>query len=545
MSIPATDNSATVNPPRRSTSVPRRSGAVFVAAGIFLSRILGLVRTHFLTGALGQSIAADAWVYASRIPNFLNNLFGEGSLSASFIPVYAGLVRDGNEEEAGRTAGAVAAILGLIVAVGVALGVLFAGPITSVIASGLNEPGREATRALTIRLTRILFPSAGLVVMCAWCLGVLNSHRRFFMSYAVQGLSNIVLIIALLIFRRSPDLAHIVTMVAWASVVGAALMFLVQLPRVLSLVKRLRISLGRGHEPTRAVIRNAVPAFVGRGVNQISAFIDLWIASYLPNTLAGLLGYSQNLYMLPVSLFGMSISAAELAEMSHVHGSAGDEAYTATLRARLDTGLRRIAFFVVPSAMAFFALGGVVVALIFEGGRFGRSQSQLTWSIIAGSGVGLLAATMGRLYSSTYYVLRDTRTPLKYAAVRVTLTTILGWLLAIWVPRWFHINPKWGAAGLTASAGMAAWVEFTLLRRTMNKRIGRTGVAAAFTTKLWFSAAVSAAVGWGVKLLLPFHQPIFAGAIIVAVYGAAYFALTAAFRIPESRQLFKRARSFL
>src|SRR6185437_74707 len=319
----------------------------------------------------------------------------------------------------------------------------------------------------------------------------------------------------------------------------------VQLPRVLSLVKRLRISLGIGHGPTRTVIRNAIPAFIGRGVNQISASIDLWIASYLPSTLAGLLGYSQNLYMLPVSLFGMSISAAELAEMSHVHGSAGDEAYAATLRGRLNAGLRRVAFLVVPSAMAFFALGGVVVALIFEGGRFGRAQSELTWSIVAGSGIGLLAATMGRLYSSTYYVLRDTRTPLIFAAIRVALTGSLGWLLAIWVPRWLHIDLKWGAAGLTASAGMAAWVEFTLLRRTMNRRIGRTGVAAGFTAMLWLAAGISAALGWGVKLVLPFHQPILAGVIIVGVYGAAYFAITAALGIRESRLLFQRARSFL
>jgi putative peptidoglycan lipid II flippase len=523
----------------------RRSGAVFVAAGIFLSRLLGLVRTHYLSGALGQSVAADAWMYASRIPNILNNLFGEGSLSASFIPVYAGLVRDGNEEEAGRTAGAVAAVLGLIVAVGVALGVLFAGPITSVIASGLSAPGKEATRALTIRLTRILFPSAGLIVMCAWCLGVLNSHRRFFMSYAIQGLSNIVLIIALLMFRHSPNLAYIVTMLAWASVIGAALMFLVQLPRVLSLVKRLRISLGIGHGPTRTVIRNAIPAFIGRGVNQISASIDLWIASYLPSTLAGLLGYSQNLYMLPVSLFGMSISAAELAEMSHVQGSVGDEAYAATLRGRLNAGLRRVAFFVVPSAMAFFALGGVVVALIFEGGRFGHSQSELTWSIVAGSGVGLLAATMGRLYSSTYYVLRDTRTPLVFATVRVVLTTILGWLFAIWIPRWTGLDAKWGAAGLTASAGVAAWVEFTLLRRALNRRIGPTGLPASLAALLWTGAGIAALVAWGAKLVLPQNRPIIGGALIVAVYGVVYFAATAAFKVPESRQMIARARRML
>ncbi|MFI5228893.1 MAG: murein biosynthesis integral membrane protein MurJ [Gemmatimonadales bacterium] len=526
-------------------AAPRRSGAALVAAGIFLSRILGLVRTHYLSGALGQSIDADAWVYASRIPMFLNNLFGEGSLSASFIPVYAGLVRDGDDVEAGRTAGAVAAALGLVVAVGVALGVTFAGPITTVIASGLNAPGKEATRALTIHLTRILFPSAGLVLMCAWCLGVLNSHRRFFMSYAVQGISNLVVITALLLFRHNASLEYIVIRVAWASVVGAAAMFLVQLPRVLKLVPRLRLSLDFSHGPTRVVLRNALPAFVGRGVNQISGFIDLWIASYLPSTLAGLLGYSQNLYMLPVSLFGMSISAAELAEMSHVHGEVGDEAYTATLRSRLDTGLRRIAFLVVPSAMAFFALGGVIVALIFEGGRFNRAATELTWSIVAGSGVGLLASTLGRLYSSTYYVLRDTKTPLAFATVRVILTTVLGWLFAIYLPRWIGLDAKWGAAGLTASAGVAAWVEFTLLRRALNQRIGRTGLRQSFVALLWLSAGVSAAVAWGLKLLLPDHRPIVAGTLVVAVYGLVYFAATAAFRIPESRQMIARARRML
>jgi putative peptidoglycan lipid II flippase len=238
----------------------------------------------------------------------------------------------------------------------------------------------------------------------------------------------------------------------------------------------------------------------------------------------------------------MSISAAELAEMSHVTGDVGDETYTAALRARLDAGLRRLAFLVVPSAMAFFALGGVVVALIFQGGRFGHSASELTWSIVAGSGVGLLASTMGRLYSSTYYVLRDTRTPLIFATIRVVLTTALGWLMAIWIPRWLGLDAKWGAAGLTASAGMAAWVEFTLLRLSLNRRIGHTGLPASLAALLWTGAAVAAAVAWGVKLLLPAERPIVSGALIVAVYGAVYFAVTAAFRIPESRAILIRVR---
>ena len=119
------------------------------------------------------------------------------------------------------------------------------------------------------------------------------------------------------------------------------------------------------------------------------------------------------------------------------------------------------------------------------------------WGILAGSAVGLLASTLGRLYSSTYYALRDTRTPLRFAVIRVALTTGLGYLCALPLPRWIGIDPRWGAAGLTASAGVAGWVEFTLLRRTLNRRIGQTGLPASLVAKLWTSAAVAAAAGVG------------------------------------------------
>jgi putative peptidoglycan lipid II flippase len=511
-----------------------------VFAGIFISRIFGLVRTRFLAAALGRSIATDAWVYAFRIPNMLQTMLGEGVLSASFIPVYARLVRDGDEEEAGRTAGAVFAALALVVSIMVLLGVVFAPALTSAIASGLSAPGKEETRRLTIQLTRILFPSAGIAVMSTWCLGILNSHRRYFLSYVSPVFWNLAMITVLVVYRHDPRLDHITVMVAWASVAGTTLQFLVQLPVVLRLARRLRIRLDFRRPSVRTILRNFVPALLGRGVNTLSGLIDLAIASFLPSTMAGLLGYAQNLYMLPVSLFGMSVSAAELAEMSHTSENEGPEAYAAMLRRRMDAGLRQIAFLVVPSAMAFFALGGVIVALIFQTGRFDRAATQLTWSIVAGSGVGLLASTLSRLYSSTYYVLQDTRTPLKFAGIRVVLTTILGWFFAIEGPRLLGIDAKWGAAGLTASAGLAAWVEFTLLRTTMNRRIGTTGLHAWFVARLWICAGVSAAAAWGVKLALPGQHPLVYGALIVGVYGTLYFALTSAARIPESQRIVRR-----
>jgi putative peptidoglycan lipid II flippase len=228
----------------------------------------------------------------------------------------------------------------------------------------------------------------------------------------------------------------------------------------------------------------------------------------------------------------MSVSAAELPAMSGV--AHADAAAAEPLRRRLDSGLRQIAFFVVPSAVAFLALGDVVAAAVLQTGRFRRGESVYVWAILAGSAVGLLASTLGRLYSSTYYALRDTRTPLNYAIVRVVLTTALGYLFAIPLPRWLGIASVWGAAGLTASAGIAGWVELLLLRSTLNARIGRTGLAARYVASLWASALTGAAVAWVVKLALPALHPITTGMLVLGPYGIVFFAMTFALRIPEA-----------
>ncbi|HNY90987.1 MAG TPA: lipid II flippase MurJ, partial [bacterium] len=151
-----------------------------VAAGVFFSRIAGLIRDRVFAHFFGSSDAADAFKAAFRIPNFLQNLFGEGTLSASFIPVYARLLAEEREEDSGRVAGAVAAILSLVVALSVLAGVLLTPWLIALIAPGFSGAKRE----LTIQLVRILFPGAGLLVLSSWCLGVLNSHRKFFLSYA-------------------------------------------------------------------------------------------------------------------------------------------------------------------------------------------------------------------------------------------------------------------------------------------------------------------------------------------------------------------------
>lgn len=510
--------------------------AFLVATGILLSRLIGLVRQRIFSRLFGLSDAADAFNIAFRIPNLLQNLFGEGVLSASFIPVYARLLAEGDEEEAGRVAGAVAAILALSTSILVLLGVLFTPFVTDVIASGFHGAKRE----LTIRLVRILFPGAGLLVLSAWCLGILNSHRKFFLSYTAPVLWNLAMIVTLLAFRSERESSLAVTL-AWGSVVGSALQFGIQLPVVLRLARHVRVRLETRRPQVREVVRNFVPVFMSRGVVQISAFVDGWLATWLGTGAVAGLTNAQTLYTLPVSLFGMSVSAAELPAMSSALGDAHEVA--GYLQRRLNSGLRQIAFFVVPSAMAFLALGGVISALLFENGLFKHADSLYVWGIVAGSAVGLLASTMGRLYSSTYYALRDTRTPLRFALVRVGLTTALGYLCALPLPRLIGIEPKWGAAGLTASAGVAGWVEFTLLRRTLNRRIGATGLPLALVAKLWTSAGAAAAAAWALELAKPatgMRHPVIYGAVVLCLYGAVYFGATGLFRVEECAGMFQR-----
>ncbi len=510
----------------RKTDARTGRHALLVAAGILLSRLMGLVRLRVFSHYFGlRSDAADAFNAAFRIPNFLQNLFGEGVLSASFIPVYANLLARGDKEEAKRVAGAVAAVLSLVVSALVLAGVAATPWLIDAIAPGFAGARRE----LAITLVRVLFPGAGLLVLSAWCLGILNSHGRFFLSYTAPVIWNVAMIATLLAFGGRVDLPSLAWWLAWGSVAGSALQILVQLPSVLRLARGLRPRLDTRSPRVREVIRNFGPAFVSRGVVQISAYVDALLASLLPTGAVTGLFNAQILYTLPVSLFGMSVSAAELPAMSSAVG--GRDEVAEYLRARLDRGLARIAFFIVPSAVAFLALGDVLAAALLQTGRFTHADAVYVWGILAGAGVGLLPSTLGRLYSSTYYALHDTRTPLHYAVARVSLATALGYLAAVHLPGWIGMDPRWGVAGLTAASSVAAFVEFSLLRHTLNARIGRTGVAAGYLGKLWVAALAGAAAAWAVKMAIGPRHPVLAATLILAPYGALYFGVAALFGI--------------
>jgi putative peptidoglycan lipid II flippase len=487
-----------------------------------LSRIFGLVRQRLTAHYLGSGPAADALAAAFRIPNLLQNLFGEGSLSASFIPVYARLLAEGKKEDAGRVAGAVLALLSAVVSVVVLVGVLGAPILVSLVAPGFEG----ATRELTITLVRIIFPGLGLLVLSAWCLGILNTHGRFFLSYASPVAWNLAIIGGLIFGGTRGDTTTLVVVVAWASVIGSLLQFAVQLPAVRDAERNLRRSAGPNAGEVQHVIAAFGPAVATRGVVQISAYVDTMLASLLGAGALATLGYAQAISMLPVSLFGMAVSASELPTMSAVGGT-GEE-FAKALRGRLQSGLQRVSYFVIPSTVAFVLLGGVMAAGLYQGGAFTRTDAMFVWGALAGSAVGLLASASGRLWASASFAMRDTKLPFRFAVVRVVLAAFLGGILGLGLPHWLDVDPRWGIAALTAGSGISAWIEFKLLRQQVEARIGRVRLASALTSRLWACAAVAGGAGVLAIRVMDGLHPLPTAIVVLGLFGFSYLGLTRA-----------------
>ncbi len=435
--------------------------------------------------------------------------------------------------EAGQVARAVLAVLALVTAAIVLMGIAAAPLLVDLLAPGFEGD----KRTLTIQLVRIIFPGVGVLVLSAWCLGVLNSHGRFLLSYSAPVAWNLVIIGAALAAGNSRAPGELVVVIAWAAVAGSVLQLVVQLPgvRLLLSERGTPVETGGAGTGVRMVARNFGPSVLSRGVIQISAWVDMLIATLLGSGAAAALATAQMISTLPVSLFGMSISAAELPAMSARTGAHAPEA---ELRERLERGWRRIAFFVVPSAVAFLALGHVLAGTLFQGGAFTAADSTYVWIILAGASVGLLATTLARLASSTFHALGDTRTPFRFAAVRMAIGVTLGVIFALVLPSRLGLDARYGVAGLSLAGGIAGWVEFGLLRRALAERIGTVHVGAHRILGLWGAAGVAALLAW-----LPLSagvmawSPLLGGGAVLLVFGAGYLGLTWLLGVPEARAL--------
>ena len=512
--------------------------AAQVAAGIFLTRVLGYVREVLFAHYLGNDWAADAFRVALRIPNTIRNLLGEGTLAGSFIPVYAAFNERPDKEEAKALAGAVLGLLLLAASALALVGIAAAPALVSVFGAGLQGQ----SRVLAVALMRILFPMSGLMVISAWCLGVLNTHRKFFLSYAAQSLWNVAGIAALVAgatWLVSPTLplperlTRLSYALAWGTVAGAVLQVGVQLPACRRALGGIAVRFSWRTSGVRDVVVAWLPLLIGAGVAQFSGLIDTLLGTLAGEGGASSLGYAQLLQVLPISLFGASVAQASLPELSRdAIGVGANE----QLRSRIAVGFRRIAFFVLPSAFLFAALGPVLVAALFQTGRFRSSDSVLVGGVIAAYGVGLLGQATVKLFASGFYALRDTRTPVKIAAFSLLVGSGLGWLLL----RWF------GPAGIALGSSVGGTLSTVLHLRDLDHRIG-----AVLRREHWravgaavLGAAAAALAGFAAASATAGLAPVPRALVAVGIFGVVYAAVTAALRHPDALRTWQSLTSW-
>ncbi len=452
----------------------KNHGALLISLGIFLSRIFGLIRERLFAMYLGNSIYADIFKVALRIPNFLQNLFGEGALSAAFIPHYSEALASKKEEDRILIAHTIFFLLLLISSLLVILGIYFSKSLVQWMAPGLDESAQQ----LTEKLVTILFPGTGLLVMSSWCLGVLNSHKKFFMSYFSPVFWNGAIIFSLVYFGQKNfakwDWDFFLIAISWSVVFGSFLQFAVQLPSILKLLPLSPFKISLRHHKIKRIMTQFFPALLTRGVIQISSIIDNVIASFLKTGAISSLSYAQTISTLPLSLFGLSIAQSELTELSHIEGKdLPKEERKPLFENQLAKALAKLNFLLIPTTVAFLLLGDVIVGILFQTGKFDHKATFEVWIILAGQTFGLIKSAKSRLLNSALYAKKNTTSSFRIVLIRLTTSTFFGLFFCIGLPKILKLYApeisidSYLPVGLTLAFGISAHLEFFLLKRSL------------------------------------------------------------------------------
>ena len=498
---------------------------------------------------------------ALRIPKLLQNLLGEGALSASFIPVYAQVLEEGDEERAGRLAGAVAGLLAVLTGGLVLAAIVLAEPLTWVVAPGFSGTRHD----LTVVLIRIMAGGIGLIVLAAWCLGVLNAHRRFFLSYVAPVLWNVAIIAAV----AGAGIAGaaetgIAEAAAWGVLVGGALQFAVQVPAVASLVPRLRVSLRLRLRGVREMARRFGPAVAGRGVVTLSSYVDVILASLLATGAVAYLDRAQVLYLMPISVFAVSVAAADLPELAREHDS------VERMHERLVVAAARVLLFLVFALVAFVVIGRPIVGALYQRVNFTADDTYVVWLVLAAYSLGIVAAGLSRLLQNTCYAAGDVKGPARIAAGRLVFAAVGGLILMIQLDRVGVIDGElrrlgglpafWlldgdirqtgdirrlGAVGLALAAAVAAWLELGLLRRRIRHTLGLRPQFARLAGRLLPGAAVAALVGVLLVRALGGAPYLLSAPVCLIVTGTLYLLLANLCGQPAARDLLLPVRRYL
>ncbi|MDJ0780798.1 MAG: murein biosynthesis integral membrane protein MurJ [Desulfosarcinaceae bacterium] len=462
-----------------------------VAAATLLSRVFGYVRDMVMAYFFGAGLAADAFIAAFRIPNLLRRLFGEGSLSIAFVPVFSETLARKGRQEAYALAGAAMGLLSVVVVAVAVLGVIASPLIIRMVAPGfVAEP---AKMALTILLTRIMFPYICFVALVALCMGILNVLGHFAAPALAPVLLNLAMITSIFCAAWiSPDLEVRVIGLSLGVLVGGLLQLLLQVPPMVAKGLRFWRVLRLYHPALKRVGRLMLPTVFGAAVYQINILVGTLLASLLPAGSVAYLYYADRLVQFPLGIFAIALSTAVLPSLSRQAAEEDLWGLTDTFR----HALQLVLFITLPAMVGLILLREPIVALLFQRGDFDPNTTRLTAVALLYYGVGLWAFAAVRILVSTFYALQDTRTPVLTATIAIAANIVLGVLL---------MRPL-AHGGLALATALASMLNLLLLIRALRRRLGSLGwrpIAHSAGRSLLAAAVMGGMIHLGGRFVLP------------------------------------------
>ncbi len=459
-----------------NAKITKAAGVVSVAT--LFSRVLGLVRDIVIAAFFGAGPAADAFFVAFRIPNLLRRLFAEGSLTVSFIPVFAEYLVKRGREEAFALARSSWWILIITLAVVSVLGVLLSPLIVKIIGMGwVSSPDKFD---LTVLLTRIMFPYIFFIGMVALAMGILNTLGHFAAPACSPALLSVAMVSSVLLI--SPHLEKPVLGLATGVMIGGGLQLTLQIPFMIRKGFRLFVRSPLYHTAIKRIALLMTPAVFGAAVYQINILVGTLLATFLPEGSVSYLYYADRMVQFPLGVFAIALATAVLPSLSKQAAMEDMEG----LRSSFSYALRLVFFITIPAMTGLIILRGPIVSLIFQRGAFDAASSRLTAEAVLYYAVGLWAFSGVRIVVSAFYSLQDTKTPVKTGVVSLVANIVLSLLL---------MGPMLHG-GLALATSLASSVNLTLLVLALRKRLGRIGGRSILQSV--FRSTVCAAVMGGV-----------------------------------------------
>ncbi len=471
-----------------------------VSAATIVSRVLGLGRDAIFAALFGTSYVGDAYNVAFLIPNFLRRVFGEGALAAGYIPVYKQYLHVEGRERSIQLATRIFSVLVVILAAVVVGGVVFSNPIVRVWAFGWRD--QPELFALTVKLTRVLFPFILFVGISSLAMVTLNSVGYFSVPALSPAMLNAFLIgtgVGLIRFF-SGSLESAVMWFAVGTVVGVVLQIAIQVPLIVRTGHKPAFDLDFSDEGVRWVGRLLLPSIIALAAVQVNVVVDTLLATTLAEGSVTALRLGNRLSMQPLGIFVAAIATVTLPALSE---HAAREERSLFLH-DLEFALKLTMTFMIPSTIAVLVMGRPIVRLFFERGEFtaARSTPMTTVAFVCYS-LGLVCYGGTKVITQAFYSLKDTKTPVKIGIVVVAGNIIFDLVLV----------RLWGLAGLALATAFSSAIGFVLLGVTLRGRIGDVGLKSLviMSTKVLAAAVVMGAGMRGVSQVLEPHTAGFAG----------------------------------